>query len=242
MLVLGQHDHLGAHGVLGEAREDERVAALAGRDHALIVDIRGALVVGEVERQAVDDARGAIGVLRDHLQRLRLVFAGEDDFVGNQRDAGDLRDGLGIVGRARLDPAQQRLVIFGVGFEAAAAGVRDRASGFQQQQTLFGNGEIEAAADDLLREAVVVARRIIAEERQMEAVLADGRAVASTAVAAGAEEDGHDVETKTGRGGLGRIDLAGVERAPRLEAGRRAIIASPPRCGRIHPKHPDPVC
>ena len=57
---LRQHDDLGSHGVLGKARKHKRIAALAAADHALIVDIRGGLVVGEVERELIHHARGAI--------------------------------------------------------------------------------------------------------------------------------------------------------------------------------------
>ena len=51
----------------------------------------------------------------------------------------------------------------------------------------------------LAREAVVVAVRVEAEERQAEAVLAAGRAVAAAQVAAGPHEDRHHVELEADR-------------------------------------------
>ncbi len=61
---------------------------------------------------------------------------------------------------------------------------------------MFGDGKIDAASGDLLGEAVVVARGIVAEEAEVEAVFAGGGAVAAAAVAARAEEDRHHVEAE----------------------------------------------
>ena len=47
-----------------------------------------------------------------------------------------VRHGRRIVGRACLDPAQQRLVVFAVRLEAPAAGVRHHARRLHQQQAL----------------------------------------------------------------------------------------------------------
>jgi hypothetical protein len=77
--------------------------------------------------------------------------------------------------------------------------MRDHAGCLQQQQTLRGHREIHAAADDLLREPVVVAGRIIAEEAEMKAVFAGGRSMASAGIAAGAKENGFDVEAEADR-------------------------------------------
>ena len=49
-----------------------------------------------------------------------------------------------------------------------AAGVRYRSGGFLQQETLFGNRQVDAAAGDLPRDAVVVARGIEPEQAQPE--------------------------------------------------------------------------
>jgi hypothetical protein len=123
-------------------------------------------------------------------------LAGEDHFIRDQRDAGDCGYAVFVIGRALLDPAQEGLVEFGIVLEAAASGVRDHAGGLHEEQALFWGSEIDAAADDLLGEAVVIASGIVAEEREMEAVFTDRGSVATAAVAAGAEEDRHHVQAE----------------------------------------------
>ena len=74
--------------------------------------------------------------------------------------------------------------------------MRHRAHGLLQDQALFGHGQVDAAIAQLAGEAEVIALGIEAEQREAEAVLAAGRAVAAAGVAAGPHEDGHDVERK----------------------------------------------
>ena len=117
-----------------------------------------------------------------------------------------MRDVLGIVGRALFDPVEDCLVELAIGFESASPGVRDGSGGLHQQQALRGLRKVNAAADDLLGDAPVIARGIVAEEREVEAVFAGCGTVAAALVAARAEEDGHDVEAEAdgfGRRGCG---------------------------------------
>ncbi len=91
--------------------------------------------------------------------------------------------------------------------------MRDRAEGLHEQQALLRRGQIDAASDHLLGQAKVVARGVVAEQRQMEAVLAERGAVAAPAIASGAEEDRHHVQAEAdgtlgGRLGYG-IHLSG---------------------------------
>ena len=83
--------------------------------------------------------------------------------------------------------------------EPLAAGVRHGAGGLLEQQALGRDGEVDAPAADLAGEAVVVAVGVEAEQREAEAVLAAGRAVAAAGVAAGPHEDRHHVELEADR-------------------------------------------
>ena len=65
-----------------------------------------------------------------------------------------------------------------------------------------GNRKIEPPLGLLVREAIVVAVRIEAEEREAEAIFAASRAMATADVAAGPHEHGHHIELETNR----RID------------------------------------
>ena len=85
------------------------------------------------------------------------------------------------------------------------------ADGLLQQRALGGHGQVDPPAAHLAGEAVVVAVGVEAEEREPEAVLAAGRAVAAAGVAAGPHEDGHHVEPEADR----RVDrrLRDLDRA-----------------------------
>ena len=78
------------------------------------------------------------------------------------------------------------------------------------QQAFLGDGQIEPAAGELPREAVVIAVRIKPEQRQPKAVLAPGGAVTTPGVAAGTQEHRHDVEPEA-QGGIlpGPLDMDG---------------------------------
>ncbi len=58
------------------------------------------------------------------------------------------------------------------------------ACGFEQHEALLRGGEIDAAADHFLGDAVVVAFGIVAEEGEHEAIFAASGAVAGALVAA----------------------------------------------------------
>ena len=111
----------------------------------------------------------------------------------------DLGDIGAVLGGASLEPCQEGPIGFTVRREEFAAGVRHFARGFFEDQTLLRQGEIDAASDRLAREAVVVAVRIVAEQREPETVFAAGGAVATAGVAPGFGEYGHDVFDETDR-------------------------------------------
>src|SRR5438309_592652 len=80
-----------------------------------------------------------------------------------------------------------------------AAAVGDRAGGLEQQQAVVGGGEEQAPAAALLDQGVVIEGGVEAEQRQFEAVLAQGLAVAAAGVAAELGEDRHHLVTEADR-------------------------------------------
>ena len=76
---------------------------------------------------------------------------------------------------------------------------------FSSSGAVGGDGQVDAPAAHLAGQAVVVAGGVEAEEREAEAVLAPGRAVATAGVAAGLHEDRHHVEPEAERRRLGRV-------------------------------------
>ena len=70
----------------------------------------------------------------------------------------------------------------------------------QQDQALGRLDLVDAATTGLPRDRVVVGRRVVAAERQPEAVLPGGRAVARARIAAGLRQDRDDLIAKRDRG------------------------------------------
>ena len=102
----------------------------------------------------------------------------------------------------------ERLVELARGLEPLAAGVLHRADGLLEQGAVRGDRQVDPPADHLAGQPVMVALGVEAEERDPEAVLAAGRAVAAPGVAAGPHEDRHDVEPEAERRlrrGLGHL-------------------------------------
>ena len=131
---------------------------------------------------------------------------------------------------AAANPAQDRLVVLGIRFEALAAAVRSRHRRLQQQQTLLGIRQIDArnalalhfGGEHLVAAALgdpfVVVRRIERVGGELEAALAFDAAVARGAVAAALGEDAGDLAPERDRlRGRGIFDL---ERGFGLAAGK----------------------
>ena len=80
--------------------------------------------------------------------------------------------------------------------------------GLFEHQALFGQREIDPACNRLTGEPVVVAVRIVAEQREAEAVFAARGSVATAGIAARLGEDGHDVFNEADRlFGFGTFDF-----------------------------------
>ncbi len=84
-------------------------------------------------------------------------------------------------------------------FEALAPRVGDGAEALLNDQTFPGKREVDPPADAFLRQPVVIALGIVAEEREVEAVLAARGAVTAPGIAARFHEHGHDIEPEAQR-------------------------------------------
>ena len=210
--VLGQHEHLAADGVRGEAGHDERLAA--GRRPS---PGRRALIGAELSLFVRNTARFVTSrsVPSEYLARaMNCCVAPLPSSTALRRIELERRRPWprrpASLGAPASSQRSKRLVVLAVGGEPLAAGVRHAAVGLLHQQALARQRQIDAAEADLAREAVMVAVGIEAEQRQVEAVLAAGRAVATAGVAAGPHEDRHHVELEADR----PIDRRVLDRRP----------------------------
>ena len=193
VFARGQHDHFRADRETVEASKHVGVATAGRRDDAVFIHLGSGRVVGGEERKVGHIARRSIRVTGGNRGFLRARTVREHDAIRRKRQADRLGHGRGVVGRAPRDPSEERAVVGGVLREQFAAGVRDFAGGLEHEQTLLGRGEIEAAADELLREPVVVPLGIVAEERQHESILTARGTVTRAGVASRTEKHRHDI-------------------------------------------------
>ena len=86
-----------------------------------------------------------------------------------------------------------------------AAGVGHNANGLGEQKRTLGIGEVDTPARLLGGNALVVANRVEAKEREVESVLPTGRAMARAVVAAGLGKNRQHVQAEADRAVLGRV-------------------------------------
>ena len=123
-------------------------------------------------------------VLRPDDDALGLALRREHGLLREHLDADRLRRVLRVARGAGLEPADEEQVVLAARFDPLAAGVRHLAGRLVHDEAVVGRGEVDAPAAHLARDAEVVALGVVAEQRQAEAVLARGRAVALAGVAA----------------------------------------------------------
>ena len=188
--LLGpRHDDAEDIDLIHEAGHDRRLAGrVAGRDEAVGVHRRQAVVVGQELGQRRHVGLTAVGVAGDDAEL--LLAAGRQDPLG-RLDAHGRRLGVGrpAEGGAGRDPLAQRLVIGGAGGDAHAAAVGDSAGHLAQDEAVIRRGREDAAAARLLDQGGVVGGGVEAEDRQFESVLPFRLAVAAGRVAAVAAQD-----------------------------------------------------
>src|SRR5262249_6734862 len=134
----------------------------------------------------------AITIVRISSQLL-LVLPGHEPLLGEDGDFGYHR----VVGlaerRAGGDPAADQLVFVGAAVHAPAAALAHAAAGLDQEQAALRGRREQAPAACLLDQGVVIEVGLKTEQRQLEAVLAAGLAVAAARVATQLGEDWHDL-------------------------------------------------
>ena len=83
--------------------------------------------------------------------------------------------------------------------EQFSTGVRDRFDGFFDEQTFFGNSQVNATGSFLPCDPEVVAFRVVSEQRKHETILPPCRSMAGSRIATCLHEYGHDVEVEADR-------------------------------------------
>ena len=187
------HDGDGRRGVGPfEAGEHGRLAAAQGRDQAVLVGLENLGVAAFDERLGAHVAHAAVGVGGQHAELL-LHLRQRDDRRGRLNL--DLRDARGgaIELRPLRDPALEQFVVRLARLDQHAADVRHRAARLEQHQALLGHRPIEAPGGEVVGQRTMIEQRIVAAERELEAVLALGRAVAGAGVAAELRHGRHHV-------------------------------------------------
>ena len=162
--------HLG----FGDYRREIRCVALDGGFAGHIAG--GAVTVRGLHMDWCDHA----GLLHEDLFRLDLQ-------AGHQ-----IRGGIAERDALR-DPVVDGFVVARAGLETHPAAVRRLLGGLGQHEAARRFGAVEAAAGEIVKQRFVVEARVIAAQRQLEPVLAFGRAVASAGRAAHLVEDGRNI-------------------------------------------------
>ncbi len=214
-LVGFQHGDAGSDGEAAVAGENVGVSRGVGStDPAILVDGGDGGIVRMVEGEMGDVAPGAIALVGEDAELGVLCPAFENEPFLGKLDAGGVGHVFPVVGRTGGDPVVEGPVVGAVDGEDLAAGVGHLAEGLEQKQAALRHGRVDAATGDVVDDAVVVARRIVAEEGEHETVLALGRAVTGAGIATGAEQDRHDILSKAG-------DALGEDRGREQERERR---------------------
>ncbi len=197
-VVRLQHGNTGPNGEAAVAGEDVGVSGGGGADATIFVDGGDGGIVRVVDGEVGDIALRAIALVGEDAELGVGGFAFKDKaFVGDLQPGG-VGHVLRIVGCSGSDPVEQCSVVRAFRGENLAAGVGNFAERFEQEQAALRHGEIDAATSDVIDDAVVVARRIVTEEREHEAVFALCRTVAGASIATRTEKNGHDVLPEAG--------------------------------------------
>src|SRR5262249_2604744 len=145
--------------------------------------LRDGLVAGRKDAEPGDVAAAAVGETADDRE---LLPASRGDELASAGEDLDLRES-GKVGRVVLqalgEPLRERLCAGAAGREASASFVRHAAESLEEEQTV-GADTSGPSTELVAGELEEVGIRIVAAERELEAVLAVRRPVAGAAVAA----------------------------------------------------------
>ena len=181
--------------------------------HRLRVAARDVRLAGHV-------AAAAVAVVGDDDRLLAHSRPAHEDVAGMDLKPLDTVGRRVAVGHAAGDPVEDLVVVARSVVEPQAALVGHLHRRLGEHQRARGLGAVEAPAGHVVEQRLVVELRIVAAQRQLEAVLALGRAVAGARGAADLVHRGQDVADEGdggrgvgGRGGLDRDRYGGAEAA-----------------------------
>ena len=148
--------------------------------------------LASIERHPRDVLGRSVAVMGQHGDLL-LAAALHHPAGRHAFDRDDGRIAVAAVGHPLLDPAVQHAIFVAADLHPLSAAVGRAAGRLQQQQAFARRGGKEPPASSLFHQEFVIVLRNKAQQRQLEAVLAAGLAVAAAAVAAELREDGDDL-------------------------------------------------
>ena len=186
-----------------ETRGDGAGGRLLDR-HRLRVAARDVRLAGHV-------AAAAVAVVGDDDRLLAHSRPVHEDLAGMDLKPLDAVGRRVAVGNAAGDPVEDLVVVARAVVEPQAALVGDLHRRLGEHQRARGLGAVEAPAGHVVQQRLVVELRVVAAQRQLEAVLALGGAVAGTRGAADLVHRGQDVADE-GDGGCGVGGRGGVDR------------------------------
>ena len=163
--IVSEDNHLSPYCEPVESGKHRRIAGGLSGDDAVRVDRGHTRVVRAEQGQRGDVAGRTVGIGRGHPQ----VGCSARPVKLHRRlrhlDSGDTGHVTHIISRTSGNPFPQCLIKLAVAIEEFAARVRDLAGRFEQQQALFWDRRVHAAARHFLNDPTVVASRIVAEQR-----------------------------------------------------------------------------
>ncbi len=217
------------------AGHDRALAAAQGRDQAVLVGARDLDVTALDKRLGAHVAGAAVAVLGVYGHLLLHTGQRQDRVLREDVNAGDAR-AVAVELHAAGDPAAEGLVIGVAGLDQHAALVGHAAGRLEQHQAAVRSGSVEPATAQVVGERLVIEERVVAAQRQAEAVLALLGAVTGPRVAAHLGQHRHDIADEAdlvgrllaadgdGQGeslaGQGQLELAAAVRDRTDEAGR----------------------
>ena len=195
------------------ANHDRRLAGVLGRDQAIRRRLHG-----EIGRFVNGDARDvADGAIRECRRggELRFEVGFEQHLrLGRDGDGRHRRRVLRILRGAGGDPLFQDLVFERILGEAFAALVGHGGGRFEEHQALIGLRGVDAPAEHVADQGVIVEVGILTAQGNLEARLAVGVAVTRAGVTTAFRQHGHDVIAEADR------RLAGRQQAMRTRQQR----------------------
>ena len=151
----------------------------------------------------------AVLIFSQHDHALLPAGRGQEDLFRKNLQPPDTIRRLFAEGHSVGDPLEEGVVVGGVRLQPQAAPMGHLLGGLGQHQAAGRIGAIEAAARHVVEERLVVEAGIVAPQRELEAVLPLGRAVADALGATHLVDDRQDVLQEGGRPFPGRLDPNG---------------------------------